>query len=478
MKVKFLAAIGLTAALYSCDDQTTGIGQFVADGDKIEAFAESYPVKTETLPLERVYSRSSTAYLGKFTDKEFGELKAGFLAQIKCPEGYKFPPRLEKIDSITLEFYYNNYFGDSLASLRVKVKELDTPFEDDGTHKDWYYTDYQFNENNGWNYKPELLGSKDYSAYDKTVSDSIHNTNGYYPHISLQLNNNFVKKVSDAAKEQQRTDENGNVVGENYFKDAQTFINHILPGFYAETTNGDGSIVYIEDIWMRMQAKYWIKNKAGDKDSLATTQIPFAASKEVFMSTNFSNGTFENQLQDTKGTYLKTPAGLCTAMTLPLQKIYESEHYKDTLNAVSISLSKYKNSSEEKYKMGTPTYLLLIQKSEMKDFFEENKTIDNKSSFLASYDSKTNTYSFSKLNRLISKIFNEIKPDEQKSIDWPKIEEEHKVLLVPVKISLDSQNNIIGVEHDLSVSSARLVKGTGDLDEIKMNVIYTRPRLH
>ena len=64
MKVKFLAAMGLAAALYSCDDQTTGIGQFVADGDQIEAFAETYPVKTATRTLDRVYSRSSTAYLG------------------------------------------------------------------------------------------------------------------------------------------------------------------------------------------------------------------------------------------------------------------------------------------------------------------------------------------------------------------------------------------------------------------------------
>lgn len=475
MKVKFLAAMGLAAALYSCDDQTTGIGQFVADGDKIEAFAETYPVKTETKALESVYSRSSTAYLGKFTDKSFGELKAGFLAQINCPEGYKFPPRLEAIDTITLEFYYHNYFGDSLASLRVKVKELEEPFEDDGTHKDWYYTNYDFSQ---WKYKDQLLGIKDYSAYDKTISDSIHNTSDYYPNVTIQLNNDFVRRVSEKAKEQQREDENGNIIGEDFFKDAQTFINHVLPGFYAEVTNGDGSIVYIEDIWMRMQAKYWIKNKVGDADSLATTYIPFAASKEVFMSTNFSNGDFTEQEQDPKGTYLKTPAGLCTAMTLPLQKIYESEHYQDTLNAVSISLPKYKSDSESKYKMGTPKYLLLIQETEMIDFFEQNKTIDNKTSFLASYDSKTNSYSFTKLNRLISKIFSEIKPEEQDNINWGELEEKHKVLLIPVNISLDSQNNIIGVEHDLSVSSARLIKGTGNLDEIKMNVIYTRPKIH
>ena len=29
MKLKFLAAIGLAATLYSCDDTTTGVGEFV-----------------------------------------------------------------------------------------------------------------------------------------------------------------------------------------------------------------------------------------------------------------------------------------------------------------------------------------------------------------------------------------------------------------------------------------------------------------
>ena len=31
MKLKFLAAVGLAATLYSCDDTTTGVGEFVAE---------------------------------------------------------------------------------------------------------------------------------------------------------------------------------------------------------------------------------------------------------------------------------------------------------------------------------------------------------------------------------------------------------------------------------------------------------------
>lgn len=68
MKLKFLAAIGFAAILYSCDDTTTGIGDFVAENDGIEAFSDSYDISTRTILLDSIFSRTSSAYLGKFTD--------------------------------------------------------------------------------------------------------------------------------------------------------------------------------------------------------------------------------------------------------------------------------------------------------------------------------------------------------------------------------------------------------------------------
>ena len=61
MKLKFLVALGIAATLYSCDGETTGIGQFVADNDMIPAKADSYTIETRSHLLDSVYSRSSTA---------------------------------------------------------------------------------------------------------------------------------------------------------------------------------------------------------------------------------------------------------------------------------------------------------------------------------------------------------------------------------------------------------------------------------
>ena len=59
MKLKFLAAVGLAATLYSCDDTTTGVGEFVADADEITASAQTFEAtttRTEYFPVQAVHT--------------------------------------------------------------------------------------------------------------------------------------------------------------------------------------------------------------------------------------------------------------------------------------------------------------------------------------------------------------------------------------------------------------------------------------
>ena len=53
MKFKLMAVIACTAALYSCDDSTSGVGDFVSNIDKIEAFSSSYEATSKTYRLDR-----------------------------------------------------------------------------------------------------------------------------------------------------------------------------------------------------------------------------------------------------------------------------------------------------------------------------------------------------------------------------------------------------------------------------------------
>lgn len=476
MKCKFFAVLAISTALFSCDDQTEGIGQSVAEKDKIEAFSDSYPIDTRTDLLNSVYSRSSIAYLGKYTDELFGEFSAEFLTQINCPEEFIFPETTFDFTEVTLDLYYSEYFGDSLATMRVQIDTLDTVIKDDGSDPKLYYTN--FDPSQYYDESVPHLAIKDYAAYDKSVSDSLQSTSGYLPRVSIDLGKNFAQHLLTAYDKDAKTHPN--------FADAEAFINNVLKGFYVHVTSGEGSVLYIEDIYLNITAAYMAESSSGEVDSVAYTVVPMAASKEVFMSTNFQNKDLESLKEDiSDGTYLKTPAGLYTEVTLgALEDIYR-EHKTDTLNAINITFPKYRDISNGQYKMGTPSNLLLVRKSEMYSFFEEGQVPDTQTSFLSSYDSSSNAYTFNSLNRLVRTIFSEIGPEIDKGEDaWNQWKQDNpdwnKVVLIPVTLETDSQGSTIGVENDLSVNAAKLYGVAEDAPEsekIQMEVIFTHPEI-
>ncbi|MDD6913174.1 DUF4270 domain-containing protein [Phocaeicola plebeius] len=490
MKLKFLAAVGLAATFYSCDDTTTGVGEFVADADEITASAQTFEATTKTLKYtdlnpKGVFSRTSSAYLGKFTDPDFGTYTTDFITQINCTEGFEFPETTQEIVATTLELSYASFFGDSLAPMRVRVDMLDKAIDDTGEDLDLYYTSYNPIEEGYYNPQEPALAEQDYAVRDNSWTDekidSIKGANGYYPPLIIDLD----KKKSSGIGEDEPGDFSQYLLNKykenkDYFKDAYSFIHKVLPGFYVHNTGGEGSILYIGDIWLRMKVKYLVERPStGAIDSVVYTSIPFAATNEVFMSTRLSNSeeTLNNLAGEKQHTYLKTPAGLCTEVKLPLQEMYDALG-TDTLNSVSMSFTKYKNvsdnSEENPYKMGTPKNLLLIRKNEVKDFFEKRKNYDSKTTFLGTYSSTTNSYSFSQVNRLISQIFSDMRTKEEPAEGW---DEYNTMVLIPVKTETDSQGNTIGLSHDLEVNSAKLIGGE-EGEKIKMEVIYTKPKFN
>ena len=193
----------------------------------------------------------------------------------------------------------------------------------------------------------------------------------------------------------------------------------------------------------------------------------FAATKEVIQANHFQNSDRLKELVEEKDyTYLKTPAGIFTEVTLPIEEIAEM-HMRDTLNAASITFTRYNEKSESKYPMGIPQTLLMVRKCDMHKFFEKNETYDDQTSFIAQYvgSSETaNTYSFPNISPLITQCINE-KQASKNDADW------NKVVLIPVKTETDSNGSIIGLKSNLDMESACLVGG--EKNPIKMQILYT-----
>ena len=112
----------------------------------------------------------------------------------------------------------------------------------------------------------------------------------------------------------------------------------------------------------------------------------------------------------------------------------------------------------------------MLPKSDAKAFFENNRTADYKTSFLASYNSSTNTYTFNNIGSLIKNLYD--KADRSNS-EW------NKVVLIPVNVSYDTSSGVtelISVSNDMSMTSTRLVRGDDDTknSKITISVIYSK----
>ena len=461
MKLKYLYVGLLAALIYSCDDATTGIGDStIAAGDSIPAGAAVYDVYTRSILADSVYARTSTAYLGKYTDSQFGEFSADFIAQFNCTDNYEFPETVQEITGIQMRMYYDKFFGDESNAMRMQIDTLDKVIPE--KELSTFYTSVDPTQYYDENSKP--IARKAFAATGASVNDTTivnydswgNPTSTSYYWQDVKLPTSLGKYMYDKYKEDK-----------NNYKNAENFIKNVLKGFYVHCTHGDGTILYFNDMQLRLNFKYLIESKSGKVDSLVNGSATFAATKEVIQANRFQNSDRLKELIEEKDyTYLKTPAGIFTEVTLPIEDIHEM-HMRDTLNAASITFTRYNEKSDKKYPMGIPQTLLMVRKCDMHHFFEKNKTFDGLTSFIAEYvgSSETaNTYSFPNISSLITLCINEKKQGKNEA-DW------NKVVLIPVKTETDSNGTIIGLKSNLDMESACLMGGENH--PLKMQILYT-----
>ena len=462
MKLKYLYALLLSALIFSCDDSTTGIGDStIAAGDSIPAGAATYNVYTRSISADSVYARTSTAYLGKYTDPHFGEFSADFIAQFTCTDNFEFPETVQEVTGLQLRMMYSNFFGDPTNAMRLQVDTLDTIIPEKELNT--FYTSVDPTQYYNSSSKP--IARKAYAATGASVKDSTITTFDSFGNPVSTLTYYWQDvKLSTALGQHMLNKYNED---KNNYKNAEQFIKNVLKGLYVHCTHGDGTILYVDDMQLRLSFTYLIESKSGKVDSLVNGASLFAATKEVIQANRFQNSDRLQELTaETEHTYLKTPAGIFTEVTLPIDEIADM-HLRDTLNAASITFTRYNDDKEADYPMGIPQNLLMVRKSDMYNFFEKNKTYDGLTSYLATYSGSSasaNTYSFPNIAPLITTCINEKKAGKQDE-DW------NKVVLIPVKTETDSQNSIIGVKSNLDMESSRL-KG-GEKEPIKLQILYT-----
>lgn len=139
----------------------------------------------------------------------------------------------------------------------------------------------------------------------------------------------------------------------------------------------------------------------------------FAGTEEVIQSTRISNDNAAIDKMVEEGnkndiTYIKSPAGIFTELTIPVDEILNG-HENDTINSARISLTRINNTKHEKYNLDIPTTLLLIPNDMRTSFFEEGKIPDNVQTYTAVFATsdqsslaKQNSYTFHNVANLIA----------------------------------------------------------------------------
>jgi hypothetical protein len=214
--------------------------------------------------------------------------------------------------------------------------------------------------------------------------------------------------------------------------------------------------------------KRYIKSSSGKVDSLQALSAPFYSGKEVLQTNRFDNRGLKELAENGEFTYIKTPAGLFTEVTLPIMEAIETN---DTINTAKIYFTRY-NEESANSSQPHPT-LLMVRKSEMHRFFLKNELTNGKTSYLTTFTSNKNRYQFSNISNLLKHCYAEYSEGISSDPDWEtKNPDWNKVVLIPVKTTEDSNGNVVKITHDTSIRSIRL-RG-GDEYRIAIEIISSK----
>jgi len=471
MKLKHIASILLASfVIVSCDDTTDGIGTSLTDKfDQLEITTDTFKVTTQSISANAVLSRNTSGYVGKFKDPETGtDITADFMTQFSVLEDFNFPEsgnivskEAGKIyaDSCEIRLFHENNVGDTLAPMHLTMYELNKPIED---NKDYYTSFNPITE--GYVRSSGLTIGKTYTLADIQSSTSKKANEDHSPCIRIPLNQSYTDKDGKTYKNYGSYVMNKYYESPGNFKNSYKFIHNVIPGFYFKADGGLGSIAKIYNsilyVYFRMQYK----------DSVYNRVATFGGTQEVMQTTHITNdvNALRQLINDNTGTYLKTPAGIFTQMTLPVENII-SGHEKDSINTAKITLQRINNTTTSTYPLEAPKKILMIPADSVQTFFQHHNFTNYKNSFVATLSN--NGYTFNNIGPMIRMMY-ATKQSGMASANW------NKVVIIPVtttdmtiQTGGYSASYPTGVYNDMSIRSTKL---SGGNVPVKLTVIYTR----
>ena len=473
----------LTIAISSCDENTNTMGySLTSDADRFSLVPDSFKIESmQSIKADSVLARSSYCYLGSIKDPETGAyITSDFTTQFNLLENessYIFAAKkdISSLDaggepvatSCYLTVFINNYTGDSLTAMKLVVEELDKPIEENKL----YYSNFD-PEASGYIRNGGLKQAKVYSMVDLTLSDSlryVRQANNYYTYINIPLNKPYKAKDGVTYNNYGTYLMRTYYQHPEYFKTAFSFIKNACPGFYIKTVDGQGVMAEVLNVQLNVEYKF-----KTDGTEYNGSKI-FYGTEEVMQTTHISNdkGKIDSLVNKVKDcTYLKTPAGIFTEVTLPIDEIKKGHANDSILSAKVIFQRMADQNNRTDDLLNDATELLMIERDSLYSFFEKSNVTNKRTSFLATFNSSMNTYTYNNISSLINHMYAN---RDKGSKNW------NKVVLVPVKTSSVSTSaytsaTVTGINNEMGITSTRLLGGVNNPRNPIISIIYNKSK--
>jgi len=466
--------------LGSCTENTDTIGTTLTDTERTYSeTAVTYPVTSKSVKSVNVFSRGRNGYLGQAKDLETDcYLTCNYMTQMRTIGKHQFPdvmsvninpakydPSIERwkqveADSCWLELYILSSVGDSLTPMKVSVREMSEPYEEGVT----YYVDFDPEALNMIRTGKGAVNSyMTYTTSNHVFSDAERAKTNFANYISIGLNDSIYDKNDPTVK----YNNYGTYLMRKFYDPATydnflnqyKFTHNICPGFYIKHAGGIGNIATIYAARLVVAYVGVVHEQP--------LYSAFGGTEEVIQKSSLSQSDTELQdlIDNNTCTYIKSPAGIWTELELPVEEIMNG-HENDTLNTARIFIPRLNNEHMNDYAFKVPQTLLMIPTDSISDFFDNQRVANFRNTYLASYASKTNGYTFNNISILISNLYRK-KQAGNVSANW------NRVTLIPVEttystVSSTASQVLTKVTHDMSMSSTRLIK-----DGLKVSVIYS-----
>ncbi len=454
-KVLVIAVAALSVV--SCNDNLEPIGFTIQPGeDRLAVGLDTIELQARTVRIDSIYSKTQYPVLGEYTDPVFGSIKSEYIGEFYFAEGTGFPDGAA-IDSVRVQLAYTTMMGDSLSPMGLSVYEVNRSLKG--------ASDYSNIDPSAYTDMSAPLGTQTFTGKNSTyrTETTSSGTSVKVYEINVMLPNALGEKFLAEYKKAGH----GKMVNPDTFRE-------FFPGLFFTTNFGKSTILNISLTSLLVHYQYVDKlgSYDGKRDTVLTNAMRLNITPEVMQINHIKNKNDQLLAENPDYTYVKSPAGVMTEITIPLSEI------NDRLKSQALNLANFtvyampEPDDNALVKLNPPTYLLLVNKDSLAGFFAKKQLEDKITNFVSSsFDSSTYSYKFGNISKLIN-FYNEKNGTGAGNKDLV-------YYLVPVNATYVSQQSsytgsttsvLTALEHQMWPTAAMLDKRKGNL---KLDLIFS-----